>query len=48
VLDALAGPDGLTGQASTFTRAEVVDALAKRLPVAPSAHQALTQRLGVR
>jgi conjugative relaxase-like TrwC/TraI family protein len=42
-LDALAGPDGLTGQASTFTRAEVVDALAKRLPVAPSAQQALTQ-----
>jgi hypothetical protein len=42
-LDALSGPDGLTGQASTFTRAEVVDALAKRLPVAPSAEQALTQ-----
>jgi conjugative relaxase-like TrwC/TraI family protein len=42
-LDALSGPDGLTNQASTFTRAEVVDALAKRLPVAPSAHQALTQ-----
>jgi conjugative relaxase-like TrwC/TraI family protein len=43
VLDALAGPDGLTGQASTFSRAEVVDALAKRLPVAPSAPEALTQ-----
>jgi conjugative relaxase-like TrwC/TraI family protein len=43
VLDELAGPDGLTEQASTFTRADVVDALAKRLPVAPSAHQALTQ-----
>ena len=42
-LDALAGPDGLTGQASTFTRTDVVDALAKRLPVAPSAEQALTQ-----
>jgi AAA domain len=28
---------------STFTRAEVVDAFAKRLPVAPSAQQALTQ-----
>jgi conjugative relaxase-like TrwC/TraI family protein len=42
-LDALAGPDGLTGQASTFTRTDVVDALAKRLPVAPTAHQALTQ-----
>ncbi|MGH2813757.1 MAG: AAA family ATPase, partial [Actinomycetota bacterium] len=42
-LDALAGPDGLTGQASSFTRTDVVDALAKRLPVAPSAEQALTQ-----
>jgi conjugative relaxase-like TrwC/TraI family protein len=42
-LDALAGPDGLTGQVSTFTRTDVVDALAKRLPVAPSAEQALTQ-----
>src|SRR5215213_7502114 len=42
-LDALSGPDGLTGQASTFTRTEVVDALAKRLPVAPSAQEALTQ-----
>jgi TrwC relaxase len=43
VLDWLAGPDGLTGQASTFTRPDVVDALAKRLPVAPSAHQAVSQ-----
>jgi hypothetical protein len=43
VLEELAGPGGLTEQASTFTRADVVDALAKRLPVAPSAHQALTQ-----
>jgi conjugative relaxase-like TrwC/TraI family protein len=42
-LTTLAGPDGLTAEVSTFTRAEVVDALAKRLPVAPSAHQALTQ-----
>jgi conjugative relaxase-like TrwC/TraI family protein len=42
-LDALSGPDGLTGQVSTFTRTDVVDALAKRLPVAPSAKQALTQ-----
>jgi conjugative relaxase-like TrwC/TraI family protein len=39
----LAGPDGLTASASTFTHADVVDALAKRLPVAPSAQQALTQ-----
>jgi conjugative relaxase-like TrwC/TraI family protein len=43
VLDALSGPDGLTAEASTFTRAEVVDAFAKRLPVAPSAQEALTQ-----
>jgi conjugative relaxase-like TrwC/TraI family protein len=43
VLEELSGPEGLTGQASTFTRAEVVDALAKRLPVADSADQALTQ-----
>jgi conjugative relaxase-like TrwC/TraI family protein len=42
-LDALAGPDGLTGQVSSFTRTDVVDALAKRLPVALSAQQALTQ-----
>jgi conjugative relaxase-like TrwC/TraI family protein len=42
-LDALSGPDGLTGQVSTFTRTDVVDALAKRLPVAPSAGQALAQ-----
>jgi conjugative relaxase-like TrwC/TraI family protein len=43
VLEELAGPDGLTEQASTFTRADVVDALAKRLPVARSAGEALTQ-----
>jgi ATP-dependent exoDNAse (exonuclease V) alpha subunit len=43
VLEELAGPDGLTEQASTFTRADVVDALAKRLPLAPSAQEALTQ-----
>ncbi|HEX8133307.1 MAG TPA: MobF family relaxase, partial [Actinomycetes bacterium] len=42
-LTALAGPQGLTEQASAFTRAEVVDALAKRLPVARSASEALTQ-----
>jgi conjugative relaxase-like TrwC/TraI family protein len=42
-LDTLAGPDGLTGQASTFTRTDVVDALAKRLPVAPTAQDVLTQ-----
>jgi conjugative relaxase-like TrwC/TraI family protein len=43
VLDELAGPEGLTAEASTFTRADVVDALAKRLPVAVSAEAALTQ-----
>jgi conjugative relaxase-like TrwC/TraI family protein len=43
VLSALAGKDGLTAEASTFTRTDVVDALAKRLPVAPSAQQALSQ-----
>jgi conjugative relaxase-like TrwC/TraI family protein len=42
-LDTLAGPDGLTGQVSTFTRADVVDGLAKRLPFAPSAQEALSQ-----
>jgi conjugative relaxase-like TrwC/TraI family protein len=42
-LDTLAGPDGLTGQVSSFTRTDVVDALAKRLPVAPSAQEALSQ-----
>jgi hypothetical protein len=42
-LTELAGPQGLTAEVSTFTRADVVDALAKRLPVAPTAHQALTQ-----
>ena len=43
-LDALSGPDGLTGQASTFTRTDVVDALAKRLPVAPSARSRRSPR----
>jgi hypothetical protein len=42
-LGELAGPDGLTASASTFTRADVVDALAKRLPVAPTAQQAIEQ-----
>jgi conjugative relaxase-like TrwC/TraI family protein len=42
-LGELAGPEGLTAQASTFTRADVVDALCKRLPVAPSAQAARTQ-----
>jgi conjugative relaxase-like TrwC/TraI family protein len=42
-LTALAGPYGLTAEASTFTRAEVVDAFAKRLPLAHSASEALSQ-----
>jgi len=42
-LTELAGPEGLTEQASTFTRTDVVDALAKRLPVARSAQEALIQ-----
>jgi conjugative relaxase-like TrwC/TraI family protein len=42
-LTELAGAEGLTAEASTFTRADVVDALAKRLPVARSAQEALTQ-----
>jgi conjugative relaxase-like TrwC/TraI family protein len=41
LLDALAGPGGLTAQASTFARRDVLDALAKRLPVAASADRAL-------
>jgi hypothetical protein len=39
--DELAGPAGLTAQASTFARRDVLDALAKQLPVAASADQAL-------
>jgi TrwC relaxase len=41
LLDELAGPGGLTAQASTFARRDALDALAKRLPVATSADQAL-------
>ena len=41
LLDELAGPGGLTAQASTFARRDVLDALAKRLPVAASADRAL-------
>jgi conjugative relaxase-like TrwC/TraI family protein len=43
ILEELAGPGGLTEQASTFTRADVVDTLAKRLPLARSATEALSQ-----
>jgi conjugative relaxase-like TrwC/TraI family protein len=41
LLDELAGPSGLTAQASTFARRDVLDALAKRLPVEVSADRAL-------
>jgi conjugative relaxase-like TrwC/TraI family protein len=41
LLDELAGPAGLTAQVSTFARRDVLDALAKRLPVAASADQTL-------
>jgi conjugative relaxase-like TrwC/TraI family protein len=43
VLGELAGPDGLSAGTSTFTRADVVDALCKRLPVAPTAQAARAQ-----
>jgi conjugative relaxase-like TrwC/TraI family protein len=43
ILDELAGPDGLTAQAATFARQDVVDALAKRLPVAEHAAQVSAQ-----
>ena len=43
LLDELAGPGGLTAQASTFARRDVLDALAKRLPVAASAERTITQ-----
>jgi conjugative relaxase-like TrwC/TraI family protein len=41
LLDGLAGPGGLTAQASTFARRDVLDALAKQLPVEASADQTL-------
>ena len=37
ILGDLAGPEGLTEQASTFARRDVLDAVIKRLPVAASA-----------
>jgi conjugative relaxase-like TrwC/TraI family protein len=39
----LAGPGGLTEQASTFARRDVLDQVVKRLPVAASAEQLLAQ-----
>jgi conjugative relaxase-like TrwC/TraI family protein len=41
LLDELAGPGGLTAQASTFARRDLLDALAKRLPVEASGDRAL-------
>jgi conjugative relaxase-like TrwC/TraI family protein len=43
ILAELAGPQGLTEQASTFARRDVLDAVVKRLPVAASAEQLLAQ-----
>jgi conjugative relaxase-like TrwC/TraI family protein len=43
LLDELAGPAGLTAQTSTFARRDVLDALAKRLPVGASAERTLAQ-----
>ncbi|HEV8651850.1 MAG TPA: MobF family relaxase, partial [Actinomycetes bacterium] len=43
VLEDLAGPAGLTAQASTFARRDVVDQLARRLPVGRSAGEMLSQ-----
>jgi conjugative relaxase-like TrwC/TraI family protein len=43
LLEALAGPQGLTMQASTFARRDVVDQLARRLPVGTSATEMLRE-----
>ena len=43
LLEELAGPGGLTAQASTFARRDVLDAVAKRLPLAGSAAEAAEQ-----
>jgi conjugative relaxase-like TrwC/TraI family protein len=43
ILDELGSPQGLTGQASTFARRDVVDAIVKRLPVAASAEAVAVQ-----
>jgi conjugative relaxase-like TrwC/TraI family protein len=43
LLNELAGPAGLTAQASTFARRDVLDALAKQLPVAASAERTLAE-----
>jgi conjugative relaxase-like TrwC/TraI family protein len=43
ILAELAGPEGLTAEASTFARRDVLDAVVKRLPVAAAAEQLLAQ-----
>jgi conjugative relaxase-like TrwC/TraI family protein len=43
LLEELAGPEGLTAQASTFARRDVVDQLARRLPAGTSAKGMLRQ-----
>ena len=43
LLDGLAAPSGLTAQASTFARRDVLDALAKQLPVGASAERTLAE-----
>jgi conjugative relaxase-like TrwC/TraI family protein len=43
LLDELAGPAGLTAQASTFARRDVLDALAKQVPVGASAERVLAE-----
>jgi conjugative relaxase-like TrwC/TraI family protein len=47
LLGELAGPDGLTAQASTFARRDVVDQLARRLPVGTSAATTLEELEGL-
>jgi hypothetical protein len=47
LLEALASPEGLTAQASTFARRDVVDQLARRLPVATSATAAMEELEGL-
>ena len=43
LLDELAGPAGLTAQASTFARRDVLDALAKQIPVGASAERPMAE-----
>jgi conjugative relaxase-like TrwC/TraI family protein len=47
LLEELAGPDGLTAQASTFARRDVVDHLARRLPTGASAAATLEELEGL-